>query len=95
MTTTVMISRMPRPASDCWNAWAVPWKLVVMEMGSIEAARLCTSLTAWPSATPGARSNEMVTEGSWPVWLTVSGPTPVVNFETAPSGTSWPDEERM
>ena len=30
---------------------------------------------ASPSETPGVRLNEMVTAGSWPRWLTVSGPT--------------------
>ena len=71
-----MISRMPSPRNDSWNACALPWKLVMMEIGSVESASACTSSTAWPIATPRARSNERVTDGSWPVWLIVSGPRP-------------------
>ena len=33
-----------------------------------------TAPTASPSETPGFRLNESVTDGSWPEWLTVSGP---------------------
>jgi hypothetical protein len=36
----------------------------------------------------------MVTEGSWPVWLTLSGPAPVVTRATVFNGTSLPVEER-
>ena len=37
---------------------------------------LRTASMACDSDTPGLKSNETVTEGSWPSWLTVSGPTP-------------------
>ena len=71
--TTIAITRIrPRPCSESWNAWAVPWKLVVIVDGSVSRGELPESRsTASPSATPGSRLNEMVTDGSWPVWLTV------------------------
>src|ERR1700735_2309391 len=43
---------------------------------------------AWPSDTPLARSNDSVTDGSWPEWLTVTGPTSFRKCATALSGTS-------
>ena len=36
----------------------------------------------------------MVTDGSWPVWLTLSAPAPVVTVATELSGTSLPVDER-
>ena len=36
----------------------------------------------------------MVTDGSWPVWLTLSAPAPVVTVATEFSGTSFPVDER-
>jgi hypothetical protein len=36
----------------------------------------------------------MVTDGSWPVWPTLSGPALVVTLATVLSGTSLPDDER-
>src|SRR4030065_12119 len=35
MTRMAITSRMPIPLSDAWKAWAVPWKLVVMEAGGV------------------------------------------------------------
>src|SRR3546814_1704194 len=35
----------------------------------IDACAFWIALTACPSATPGARLNEMVTAGNWPWWL--------------------------
>ena len=62
--------------------------------GSVALASLSTSAVAWPSATPGFRLKESVTEGSWPEWLTVSGPMPGVILTSESSGTSWPFAER-
>ena len=51
----------------------------------------CTRATASPSATPGRRLNDSVTDGSCPVWLTDSGPTPSDAWSTTvESGTSLP-----
>src|SRR5439155_63906 len=50
--------------------------------------------TAWLSETPCLRLNEIVTDGSWPRWLTVSGPSPGVRRATASSGTSLLCDER-
>src|SRR4051794_28104294 len=44
---------------------------------SLRAAR-STAATPCDSEVPGWRSKEMVTEGSWPAWVTASGPTPAV-----------------
>jgi hypothetical protein len=52
------------------------------------------ALTASPSAIPERRLNESVTDGSCPVWLTDSGPTPVDMVATVLSGMSFPVFER-
>jgi hypothetical protein len=52
------------------------------------------AFTASPSACPGFKLNEIFTDGSWPVWLTESGPTPVVTLATVLSGISFPLVER-
>ena len=46
--------------------------------------------TASPSETPGARLNEIVTDGCWPWWLTSSGPTVGTSLVTAASGIDGP-----
>jgi hypothetical protein len=46
------------------------------------------ALTASPIETFGARLNESVTDGSWPEWFTVSGPTSGVTWASAVSGIS-------
>jgi hypothetical protein len=52
-------------ASEAWNARAVPWKLPRMLGGSPSACMvLSTVCTACPSETPGATSNESVTDGN-------------------------------
>ena len=78
------------PVSDDWNAAAVPWNVVRTVSGSVSRATACTRSTASPSDTPGARLNEMVTEGSWPRCVIRSGPTVVFGLVTAFSGTSFP-----
>ena len=58
-------------------------------------AALRKSLPAWaPSDTPGRRLKEIVTDGSCPVWLTVSGPASVVTFTTVSRGIRLPADER-
>src|SRR3989304_6898139 len=94
MTRMAITSRIPIPWSDAWKAWAVPWKLVVMEAGSVTRATLSTAATACPREIPGWRLKEMVTEGSWPRWFTRRGPTPGVIGATAVKGTRPPAGER-
>src|SRR5262249_44464976 len=76
------------------NAAARPAKLPVTPAGNTAFASRSTADTAAPSDALGARSNESVTEGSWPEWLTVTGPTPVRKLATALSGTTGPALER-
>src|SRR5436309_7468195 len=58
-------------------------------------AMRCTWATAVPSDTPDFRSKEMVTAGSCPAWLTVSGPTLEPSVAREASGTRLPLFERM
>jgi hypothetical protein len=95
MTKMAMPSSMPSPLSDCWKACALPWKLVEMVMGRVFAAKRVISFTASPMATPGCKLNEMVTEGSCPMWFTVSGPRLVTSLATVLSDTSCPLAQRM
>jgi len=71
------------------------WKLPITVAGIPRSrwARL-TSSTAWLRATPGARLNEIVTDGSWPRCVMVSGPMVGVSRATELSGTSLPEDER-
>src|SRR4030066_2372822 len=95
MTRMAITGRIPIPWSDAWKAWAVPWKLVVIDAGSVARATLSTAATACPKEMPGWRLKERVTEGSWPRWFTRRGPTPGVIVTTAFKGTRPPEEERM
>ncbi len=81
---------MASPCCVFMNACAVPAKRAATVGGSSAPASLSTAATACPSEVPGARLNEIVTDGSWPEWFTVTGPTEYVNLATAPSGTSGP-----
>ena len=54
------------PVKEDWNAAAVPWKSVRTVAGSVSRAASLIRVTASPSETPGAVSNEIVTEGSCP-----------------------------
>src|SRR5438445_13077696 len=62
--------------------------------GSVCWAAFWTSLTAAPSETPGGRLNDKVTEGSWPLWFTLKGPTSGDAEATDVSGTRLPRCER-
>src|SRR5207245_10931413 len=75
ITSTARMSRNTSPVWLDWNAWAVPPNEVVTLEGSTCRATRCTAATAVPSDTFGWRSNEIVTDGNCPEWLTVSGPT--------------------
>src|SRR6266704_2487840 len=90
ITSTARTSRNTSPDWLDWKAWAVPVKFVVMLEGSVCRATRCTSATAVPMETPGFRLNEMVTEGSCPEWLTVSGPTLEPSVARDASGTRLP-----
>src|SRR3954462_7846758 len=87
-------SRKSRPCWLDWNACAVPEKPVLMDDGNVWRAAFCTSFTAVPSETPGGRLNDKVTEGSWPLWFTLSGPTSLEAEATDVSGTRFPFWER-
>ena len=45
------------------NAWAMPEKFAVIDGGRMAADSFCTAVTAVPIDTPGAKSNEIVTDG--------------------------------
>ena len=64
MTNTVMSSRSPSPCCDAWNACAVPANRpsMVARQRLRARARSPWSIAA-PSETPGARLNEIVTDG--------------------------------
>ena len=81
--------------SDAWNAWAVPWKDALMVAGTCISC-IAFSITSMPSDSdsPARRSNERVTDGSCPRWLTLKGPTPWVSLATALRGTMAPLDER-
>src|SRR6266853_5350140 len=86
--------RRKRP---CWlslKACAVPENPVLIVDGNACRAAFWTSFTAVPSETPGGRLNESVTEGSWPLWFTLSGPTSFDAVATEVSGISTPFCER-
>ena len=83
---------MPCPFSDSWNTCAD-----ALEAGGDRGRQAGFALdaagsasTAWPSETPGARLNEIVTDGCWPWWLTCSGPTEGTSLVTADSGIDGP-----
>ncbi len=67
---------------------------MLIDDGSVLFAICCTSSVAWPSATPGRRLNDSVTDGSCPEWFTLSAPAVCVMRATALSGTSVPLFER-
>ncbi|MNC87182.1 hypothetical protein D3C83_28860 [compost metagenome] len=58
--------------------------------GIVSAATVWIRLTASPRAMPGARLNEIVTDGSWPKWFTWNGPTSVRSRATDSSGMRRP-----
>src|SRR3546814_20154727 len=58
----------------------------------IDACAFWIALTACPSATPGARLNEMVTAGNWPWWLMDKYPVFDVSTVTKlDKGTCFPE----
>ena len=59
-----------------------------------EAASRGRSVTLKPAQGSTWRGTLTVTAGSWPRWLTATGPRPVSSFVTAASGTSLPVFER-
>ena len=73
----------------------MPWKLVVTVAGSVSRATALDLVTASPSEVPGLRLKETVTAGSWPMWLTVSGPTDRSSrLDATRAGTRAPLAER-
>ena len=53
-------------ASDAWNTFADPWKVVVTVAGSTWRATWLIWSIAAPSEAPGLSANEMLTAGSCP-----------------------------
>jgi hypothetical protein len=66
MTIIVINIRIARLASEFWNSAAAPWNCPLTVSGSRLSATLFTRVSALPSAAPGARPNETVTDGSCP-----------------------------
>jgi hypothetical protein len=60
----------------------------------ISAVAVWISAIACDRATPGVRSNEIVTDGSWPRCVIASGPIVGLSEATELSGTSAPLSER-
>ena len=80
------------------GAVAVPLAAAFAWPGLGQAARrtlkrIRPSDPAWPSAAPGARLNEMVTQGNWPWWFTDSGSVPVSKCVNALNGTAVPEDD--
>src|SRR6266436_8594492 len=90
ITTTASSNRKTSPCWLAWNACAVPEKPVLIVDGRVCRAAFCTSFTAAPRDTPGGRLNERVTDGSWPLWFTLRGPTSFDAEATEVSGISLP-----
>ena len=73
VTIAAMISSSSL-ASAAWKASAAPWNAVIMLAGRpISFSAFLIASTAAPSEAPGARLNEIVVAGNWPIWLTASG----------------------
>src|SRR5271157_1169656 len=81
-------------ASESLNAWAVPLydPVIVVGTPALPSASLIT-LTASPSATPGARLKERVTEGNTPEWFTDRGAVAARKWVKAARGTMPPPAE--
>ncbi len=78
-------------ASEVWNSAAVPEKLRCTDTGRpISASAAAIAGSASLRLMPGARLKDKVAAGSWPSWLSTSGPRVVVAVATADSGTSAP-----
>src|SRR6476646_2449888 len=90
MTNTASTMSAMSPAWVDWNTCAVPEKPVEMSAGRVRAASCDTAADAGPSATPGRRLNDIVTDGTWPEWLTDVGPALRVSVATVPSAMSVP-----
>ena len=72
--TNAATIRMGVLLSELWKAWALPWKLVVIEGGRWRsAAALRIAVTAFPIVLLAARLKLSVTDGNWPWWFTASG----------------------
>ena len=67
MTTSAAATRIGVLESEDWKAWALPWKLVASDSGLPSSFSTCwMAATACPIELPGARLNEIVTDGNWP-----------------------------
>ncbi|MCY1291818.1 hypothetical protein D9M70_410200 [compost metagenome] len=74
--------------SEAWKAAAAPWKRVWMPSGMpISCCTRSITATASPRATPGARLNDNVTAGNWPIWLIASCAWRSSTLARAESGT--------
>src|SRR5262245_56071382 len=86
--------RTSSPSCVVTNDCAIRQKLAPTRGGTPSFAVASTCFTAVPIDIPCARLNDTVTDGSWPEWFTVTGPTVYLNFATVLSGTSGPRDER-
>ncbi|MNN56173.1 hypothetical protein D3C81_1710900 [compost metagenome] len=76
--------------SEARNASAAPWNWLTMASGRPISCCTCSmAATAAPSETPGARLNDRVTAGNWPMWLTSSAAGRSSMRTSEDSGT-WP-----
>src|ERR1022692_2685548 len=75
-------------ASEPRNAAAAPSNWICALAGRpIAACVFWIAVTASPSEAPGARLNEIVADGNWPMWLTTSGVARSLMRAMAVSGT--------
>ena len=80
--------------SEAWKACAAPWKLVMMLSGMPMPASACwMASTAAPSDAPGARLNDTVVAGNWPIWVICSGAVSTRMLATTESGIGAPPVE--
>ncbi len=59
--------------SDAWKASAAPWNWVCTPTGMpISCFTWSMISTPLPRAMPGARLNDIITAGNWPIWVIAS-----------------------
>jgi len=56
-----------RALKRCSKCLALPWKLVCSESGGFSSFQPLNAAYRLAVAVPGARLNEIVTDGNWPV----------------------------
>src|SRR5712691_1326767 len=90
MYTVMIAARISHSSltSDPRKAAAAPWNWICALAGRLMSCwTFSISFTASPRDAPGARLNEMVADGNWPMWLTTRGAARWVIRAIAVSGT--------